>query len=209
MRDNDFRTRHPRASDAWRYPGMDSSGNRLEENTRRHWRHNGDSFRDDRRGREYDDRGYYHDPSGYPDDRGGFDRNESRYYDSDIYEQEFDDRMNWREDDDRYEGTNWGNAGRQSAYGNFRPREEMYDGGGHDDDRYDDHRHHRNMFERAGERLREIWNDWRGRDERDGLLHERFREDRNERRYGSDNWAPNANRGYGGTRSRRYRDYSY
>lgn len=124
----------------------------------------------------------------------------SRDYDTDIYEQEIG-----RREDRRFADTyNDGNRGHE---GRFEER-----------GRYDHDDRHDGFFRRAGERLREFWDELRTephesyapqdrswnredqsreyRGDRRRFFDEPFREDVGERRYGADNWAPNHNRGY-------------
>jgi hypothetical protein len=105
------------------------------------------------------------------------------YRDTDIYEQEIGSREYRDPRYDHYQNEPWHN----------------------------DHDRHRGFFERAGDRIREIWDEWNGRPHdngRDGYFAGPFDEDHNEHRYGRDNWAPNSNRGYSGRRPQRSRHQS-
>lgn len=178
------RRRSPRNSDAWRYPGMYGAPPAYYRQGR--FRDQRDEFGNDR---GYDDR-HYDDPRGphygpvYREPRNG-------RYDADIYEREF---VN-----DPYEDRFY----RQGYHGEYPGDQMNYEA----DDRRHDLHSRGGFFRRTGERLREIFDDWRHPDRREGYFGETFREDREEHRYGRDNWAPNANRGYRGRRRREYKTY--
>lgn len=179
------------------------------------WRHNGSRYDyDDNRDNynrygNYDNRRYDNSSSRYSgnnryqgSDQGyrGNNSNYNRNYDSDIYENEFDNHGAVSRD---YYYDRFYHGDRNDQYNRNDNYSRDYDRGQYRAGAYRDRNDDRNFFERAGDRIRETWNDWRSRN-RNGNRREPFNEDR-ERHYGNDTWAPNRNRG----RNQSYRNRRY